>query len=506
MKTQVLRWIILCVVLFVAGFLITVIVVPGYAQSDGQQETVDAAVGAYFTQTALAYEDLVLSATARPEYNIAQTATRSFVSTVAAQFQTQVAETVEADYLAALEEAETLAEDLSLTRITLDNFRELSQVYALDGKNPVTDAEFSLSSRWLATGHENGDVIIWDLQTGDVAHLLASHETAVSAVMFSPDGRFLATGDTPNAELGNATVRIWDTATGQQLHLLYGYRTPIVAMVFSSDGLQLITLSQSGRTLLWNTLAGELLYTLEPSTLGREYIAIGIWRNGDTVVTVDGGFNMRMFELPNTEGFASSLNSPQILRRFTSFWWDVAAQREFYNLRGELLFTTNFVQGVDSNELIPVFSRLLAVQEANYMIAIVDEGIVKIMGVFSGSRANEVASATAVQQMHLTATAAQMNEAATATAAVLVTNIAATHAARDSSECPGTIVEDQGDILRIVRSQPDLDLTIAGAVRAGMEIEVRETRENEDGVWYEIYEGTRRIGWVQAQYVVLACE
>jgi hypothetical protein len=513
MKTQVMRWMIaLCVLLFVAGFLITVIVIPGYAQSNSQQETVDAAVDAYFTQTALAYEDLVLSATARPEYNIAQTATTSFQTTVDAQFQNAVLGTASAVVDAAANEAVTIADSLSLTRITVENSIELAQVFALDGKNPVTDAEFSSSSQWLASGHENGNVIIWDLQTGDVVHLLVGHERRVSALMFSPDDRILATGDSAMFvnPATNFTVRIWDTETGQQLHILYGDVGVAAAMVFSADGLRLFTMSVLGDVYVWNTLTGELLYQLPTppqSTFGNNinYIALAVSQDNEVWV-VDDEFNVIIYELPNTEGEMFSITSSRIARGFTNFRWDVAPQAEFFNLRGDFLFSADVVQDINTGEEFSTVGDILTIQENNYMLAVRDAGIIKIFGVFTGARSNEIATQTAVFIDAVTATAVQAATDAQATTDIRLTNIAATSAVRTDSRCPGTIVEDQGDVLRIVRTQPDLDLTVSMAVRAGMEIEVHETRENETGVWYEIYQGNQRIGWVQAQYVVLDCE
>lgn len=60
--------------------------------------------------------------------------------------------------------------------------------------------------------------------------------------------------------------------------------------------------------------------------------------------------------------------------------------------------------------------------------------------------------------------------------------------------------------MRIVRPQPDIDLTVSAAVRAGTELEIYDTRENEDGLWYEVYQDNRRLGWVLAEYVISQCE
>lgn len=428
MKNQVMRWMFLSVLLLFLGLLITAMLTPIYAQSDGQQETVDAAVADYFTQTAVAYDDFVVSATARPDYNIAQTATSEFLTTVDSQFQNSVFETVSANQDAASTEARSLERSLSLTQISLDNLSQLVQIYALDGKDALMDADFSLSSRWLASGHFNGDIIIWDLETGDVAHLLSGHENPISAVMFSPDEQIIASADEKwfSEQDAIVTVRIWDTNTGQQLHTLYGHTETVAAMVFSSDGLRLVTLSEIGEVFVWNTLTGDLLYTLQ-TEIGRDFIAVAYAKYNDVVWIVDDANDIYIYELPNTDGQFFVLDDTHIVSRFSNFWWDVAEQDDFYNVRGDLLYTTAFIEDANTGVSRATLSRLLAINENNTMLAIADEGVVKILGLFTGARANEVASATAVFFNQLTTTAVQMNNTATATAEIQLTDIAATN-------------------------------------------------------------------------------
>ncbi|MCC2113286.1 MAG: hypothetical protein KDJ16_14725, partial [Hyphomicrobiales bacterium] len=56
------------------------------------------------------------------------------------------------------------------------------------------------------------------------------HDTAASAVAFSPDGRFAATGAGDNA------VKLWDVATGRLIRTFAGHSRAVNAVVFSPDG------------------------------------------------------------------------------------------------------------------------------------------------------------------------------------------------------------------------------------------------------------------------------
>ena len=51
---------------------------------------------------------------------------------------------------------------------------------------------FSPDGRWLASGHYNAKVFLWDLRTNRRRLVLAGHEGPVTSLAFSPDGRRLA--------------------------------------------------------------------------------------------------------------------------------------------------------------------------------------------------------------------------------------------------------------------------------------------------------------------------
>jgi WD40 repeat protein len=100
---------------------------------------------------------------------------------------------------------------------------------------PVTQAAFSHGGYRLATGSEDGSVIIWDLGR---SHPLATAEfpsvVPSLGLAFSPDGAVLAaTGD---------RVRLWDLRSGDQISQLPPQRWdwPETALAFSPDGKTLI--------------------------------------------------------------------------------------------------------------------------------------------------------------------------------------------------------------------------------------------------------------------------
>lgn len=148
----------------------------------------------------------------------------------------------------------------------------------------VTVVMFNADGNVLASGHKNGSIRLWSIETGESGQTLRARQTlkghadAVSSISFSPDGTTLASTSK------DATARMWDLNTGEQIHVLTGYEKTTWRVFFYPNGLALATrfqhLNSHGydkNIRLWDLRTGKLKKTL----IGHSSRTVNLGFSGD---------------------------------------------------------------------------------------------------------------------------------------------------------------------------------------------------------------------------------
>jgi WD40 repeat protein len=153
----------------------------------------------------------------------------------------------------------------------------------LHGPNDgVTALAFSPDGRWLAsaTGRlaDGGDkdldhkfvdvgslpaeIDLWDIEAQKVVATLTGHKRSILSLAFSPDGRTLASGS------ADFTARLWDVGSGKMEANLTGFSGPVTAVAISPDGKTLATgggdfWSKSSELKFWDLVSHQGKKTLK---------------------------------------------------------------------------------------------------------------------------------------------------------------------------------------------------------------------------------------------------
>lgn len=113
----------------------------------------------------------------------------------------------------------------------------------------VLSVTFSPDGTYIATGDTNGEIHLWDAVSGKKQLVCRGHTSWVWAVRFSPDGRCLATAS------DDGFVKLWEVRTGKCLQILDNHTAAANTVAFSSDGTLLASSSQDATIQIWRIQA-----------------------------------------------------------------------------------------------------------------------------------------------------------------------------------------------------------------------------------------------------------
>lgn len=195
----------------------------------------------------------------------------------------------------------------------------------------ITVAALSTDGNYLATGHTDGRIYVWDVSSGDEV-LSFSHSDSPTIIKFSPDGKYLAATSSQGIYYGSPSkqvVSLWNVLEGREIANLQ-HTSPITEFIFSPDGEYIATTSRVGQeqeekerigiVKIWDTETGretsQIQHEAEINTMTfapkSEYLLTGssdgtaqFWNieSGEEQLITNHGSNVDLVDFFTVEGY-----------------------------------------------------------------------------------------------------------------------------------------------------------------------------------------------------------
>ncbi|KAL5492993.1 hypothetical protein ACEPAI_4441 [Sanghuangporus weigelae] len=185
-------------------------------------------------------------------------------------------------------------------------------VTKMESDSEVRAIAFSADGRRVVSGHQYGNLRIWNAQNGALIAEWQGHESVVRAVAYSPDETRIVSGS------WDESVRVWDAQSGASIGKpLIGHEGSVNAVAYSPDGSRIVSGSADATVRIWDAHTGK---QIGKPLRGHDNLVVdvGYSQDGSRIISASWDDTIRFWSATNG-------NPVSVLRREESRW-DVEGQ------------------------------------------------------------------------------------------------------------------------------------------------------------------------------------
>ena len=224
-----------------------------------------------------------------------------------------------------------------------------------DDTGLISCLTFSPDGATIASGFEDGRIMLWEVATRTPAATLEGHRREVNSVAFSPDGSTLASVSS------DRTVRLWDVATGANSATLRDHECSVESIAFSPDGSIFASGAHNGDVKLWNASTGRNSSSL--SGHGDLVRAVSFSPDGTTLATASEDGTVKLWDLATANATTISGHAGDIFgMAFTPDGATLASRSSSFQGKVEIWDTTSgrMIAALGEHRCSPVESVSIA--------------------------------------------------------------------------------------------------------------------------------------------------
>ncbi|KAF8958122.1 hypothetical protein BGZ46_002036 [Entomortierella lignicola] len=158
---------------------------------------------------------------------------------------------------------------------------------------------YTPDGKMFVAGAEQGEIILYNASTWAILATLEGHDRAVTHLVVSQDGLFLASG--ANGFYEDIAAKIWNLQKGTCLQVLEGHTRDFTGLIFLPSNQRIVTGSCCRSIHLWEVQTGEKVHSFEVESDQAEVNAIACSSDGELLASSYEDYSLRLWNIETSE-------------------------------------------------------------------------------------------------------------------------------------------------------------------------------------------------------------